>query len=116
MQFNGKHGCIKCLQTGESCTTAKGGYIWVYPFNNENPKRPLRDNESFKQLEQAYHENKLVFRVKNPTWLHDLKYYDLVNGVATDYMHRVMLGVMKSLLKLWFASERKKERISVYNH
>ena len=31
-------------------------------------------------------------------------------------MHGVMLGVMKSLLKLWFASEHKKERFSVYNH
>ena len=60
IQFNGKHGCIKCLQTGESCTAAKGGYIWVYPFSNENPKRPLRDNKRFKQLEEAYHENKLV--------------------------------------------------------
>ena len=45
-----------------------------------------------------------------------MKYYDLVNGVAIDDMHGVMLGVMKSLLKLWFASEHKKERLSVYNH
>ena len=112
VQFNGKQCCIKCLQTGESCTAAKGGYIWVYPFNNENPKWPLRDNESFKQLaSEAYHENKLVFGVKYPTWLHDLKYYGLVNGVATDYMHRVMLSVLKTLLKLWFASEHKKDLV-----
>ena len=82
---------------------------WVYLFNNENPKGPLRDNESLKEhASEAHHENKLVFGVKHPTWLQDLKYFDLVNGVAIDYIHGVMLGVIKSLLKLWFASEHKK--------
>ena len=58
VQFNGKYGCIKCFQIGESCTTAKGGHVWVYPFNNENPKGPLRDHESLKKHAlEAYHEN-----------------------------------------------------------
>ena len=26
-QFNGRHGCIKCYQEGESCKTAKGGNV-----------------------------------------------------------------------------------------
>ena len=30
VQFNGKQCCIKRLQTGESCTAAKGGYIWGF--------------------------------------------------------------------------------------
>ena len=117
VQFNGKYGCMKCFQTGESCTTATGGHVWHYSFNNENPKGPLRDNESFEQdALEAYHENKLAFGVKYPTWLHGLKHYDLVNGIAIDYMHGVILGVVKSLFKLWFASEHKKETFSVHNH
>ena len=27
VQFSEKYGCIKCFQTGEICTTAKGGHV-----------------------------------------------------------------------------------------
>lgn len=35
--------------------------------------------------------------------------YNILEGNAVDYMHGVLLGVTKMLLKLWFASEHSKE-------
>ena len=58
VQFNGKQCCIKCLQTGESCTAAKGGYIWVYPFNNENQNDHLEIMKVLSNLLQ-----KLIMRI-----------------------------------------------------
>ncbi|XP_068727920.1 uncharacterized protein [Montipora capricornis] len=42
--------------------------------------------------------------VKGPSWLSLLEDYDNVRGIAIDYMHGVLLGVQKLLLKLWFNS------------
>ena len=115
VQFNGKYGCIKCLQQGESHKTEKGGNVWIYPFNIEDPKGPIRKEESFRQHAlEACNEKKIVFGVKYPTWLHGLQSYDLVNGVGIDYMHGVMLGVVKLLLKLWFSNEHKAEKYNAY--
>ena len=50
---------------------------------------------------------KIVLIVKYPTWLDGLQSYDLVNGVAIDYLHSLMLSVIKLLLKLWFPNEHK---------
>ena len=39
--------------------------------------------------------------MKCPSWLSCLRSFDLVNGMSPDYMHCVLLGVTKVLLKLW---------------
>ena len=35
--------------------------------------------------------------------------FSLVHGVSIDYMHCVLLGVCRQLLKLWFVSKHHKE-------
>lgn len=35
--------------------------------------------------------------------------FDLVRGVAVDYMHCVLLGVTRLLLRLWFDSSHHRE-------
>ena len=113
IQFNGKYGCIKCYQEGESYKTVKGGHVWTYPFNVLNPKGPLRVHEDLKKNAlEAFKEKKTVNGVKRPTWLHGVRFFHLINGVAIDYMHGVMLGVVKLLLKLWFSTEFKMEKFN----
>ena len=43
--------------------------------------------------------------ITEPCWLAALKYYDIVEGTAIDYMHCVLLGIVKKLLRLWFSKE-----------
>ena len=42
--------------------------------------------------------------VKRFSVLHILRGFDIVNGNPVDYMHCVLLGVVKQLFKLWFTS------------
>ena len=37
--------------------------------------------------------------------LHLLRNFDVIDGNPVDYMHCVLLGVMKKLLNLWLSSE-----------
>ena len=42
--------------------------------------------------------------VKGPSWLSVVPCFDLVEGVSVDYMHCVLLGVCRLLLRLWLQS------------
>ena len=45
MQYNGEYGCWKCLQPGKTVKTGQRGHARGFPFNEEDPKGPLRTNE-----------------------------------------------------------------------
>ena len=48
---------------------------------------------------------KAILGVKGLSALHILPTFDVINdGVVVDYMHCVLEGVVKKLLKLWFAT------------
>ena len=44
--------------------------------------------------------------VKGPSWLSCLAFIDIVDGMSADYMHAVLLGVVKLLFTLWFETSR----------
>lgn len=44
--------------------------------------------------------------VKGPSWLSCLPFIDIVDGMSADYMHAVLLGVVKLLFTLWFETSR----------
>lgn len=46
----------------------------------------------------------VVNGVKGYSTLHLLNYYDIIRSTPIDYMHAVLLGVVKKLSKLWFVS------------
>ena len=43
-----------------------------------------------------------------------LRSYDIIKGTAIDYMHGLCLGVMKTLLSLWFTPENSTTPFSIY--
>ena len=47
--------------------------------------------------------NKTVNGVKSLIWLNFFLNFDLLNGIAIDYMHGIGLGVMKLLMKSRFS-------------
>ncbi len=114
IQFNGRFGCPRCLQPGKSVQTGKGsGHVWTFPFNKEDICGPKRTDEQFrKDGEQAFRTSKKQNGVKGQTWL-SLTSLNLVNGIAIDYMHTVLLGVVRRLLSLWFDSQYGTESFSV---
>ena len=110
MQFNGEYGCWKCLQEGKTVKAARG-HVKAFLYKRDNPKGPLRNKKETIQhaaevtrRQMAGEKCSNVKGVKGPSWLSFLEHYDIVRGIAIDYMHGVLLGVQKLLLKLWFDS------------
>ena len=77
---------------------------------------PKRTNKSFREdTLNDYEEIKTVNGVKNPTWFHLFSNFDLVNGIAIDYMQGIGLGALKLLMKLWFSKSLKKQTFSIHD-
>ena len=98
LQLNGYYGYSHCKQSGKQLTTGK---VHIYPYIHDNPLGPLRINDEIEsQSLEAVVTAKPVFGVKGPSWLCTVSSYNLVGGNVIDYMHCVLLGVTKMLLKL----------------
>ncbi len=94
-QFNGEHGCPTCLHPGERHSRTQ-----TYPPSYF----PIRTQDG---IEKAIQEGKqrgiIIEGIKGPSPL--TNYVHLVHGVPADYMHCVLEGVVKSLLKVWTDSK-----------
>ena len=86
IQFNGFYGCLRCRQPGKSVRTGKGGHVYVYPFNENDPCGPLRTKTGIMaDAKQAVQQKFLVNGIKGPCWFAALQHHDIVLGTAIDY-------------------------------
>ncbi|XP_035675598.1 uncharacterized protein LOC118415252 isoform X1 [Branchiostoma floridae] len=108
-QHNGNFGCPKCKQKG---THSGSKHQW--PFQAADPKGPRRTHEETKShAAAALDANKDVFGIRGPaSWLTVVPHFDIIEGMAVDYMHGALLGVTKRLLLYWMSetTENKKQR------
>ncbi|GBN34411.1 hypothetical protein AVEN_264020-1 [Araneus ventricosus] len=86
--------------SGERVEKGKG-FCRIYPL-----QRPLPKIRSFEQCvdfaEEASLTGKAVHGVKGPTELMKLyPNFDLVQSFVPDYMHAVLLGVVRQIMSLW---------------
>ena len=84
VQYNGKFGCWKCSQPGETAPVRKG-HTHVFPFQKD-PMGPVRTAESVKQNSvQALRnlrekvKNPAVYGVKGPSWISYFPHFDCVH-------------------------------------
>ncbi|CAN7938331.1 unnamed protein product, partial [Ixodes hexagonus] len=90
VHHNGYFSCTKCTAEGEALNRRQ-----CFPEMNAE----LRTNESFRTRKQEEHH-------RGTTLLETLP-IDLIRQVPLDYMHLVLLGVMKKLLLLWLKGPKK---------
>lgn len=122
VQYNGSFSCWKCMQKGETSERGKG-HTHVFPYISANPKGPERTvydvhrdaQQAMNNLEQRK-TGYSVNGVKGPSWLTFFPNFNIVKGISIDYMHSVLLGVQKLLLRLWFSSEFKSKDFSFHEH
>ena len=115
-QFNGAFSCFTCLQPGENERTSSGGNIHVFPFNKDDPLGPPReDDKCANDAIEAFGIRKPVHGIKGPSFLLALNSYSFVHGGVIDYMHGVLLGISKVLIKLWFTSKHSAQAFSLYS-
>lgn len=114
IQFNGAFSCSKCYEKGETFKTSGGGSVHIYPFNREMPFGHERTTRtSLHDAMEAVNSKKTVNGIKGPSFLMTLEYFDFIKGASIDYMHGVLLGVTKLLIKLWFSPALSREDFSI---
>lgn len=104
-QFNGAFGCSWCLQPGQRVQKGRG-HVNVYPLVDEEP----RTHEGLLHCARMVVQNDTsthVMGVKSASplfLLHNLG-LDMVRGFPVDYMHSVLLGVVRQFIALWSDSK-----------
>lgn len=97
-QFNGYHGCPTCLNPGE--------YHGVHVYSPG--KFQLRTDYSFETAATDAHQRGIVIDgIKGISPFH--RHMNLVSGFPFDYMHSILEGVVKSMLKFWTESKYSKQ-------
>lgn len=100
-QFNGKFGCSYCLNEGVIRDVGRGS-CRVY-LGDVGPKRTLEqhfaDCNSIDQLEV---DN--INGVKGTSVVLLLDTFHIIDSLVPDYMHCVLLGVVKTFVEAWFDS------------
>ncbi|CAL1672806.1 unnamed protein product [Lasius platythorax] len=93
-QFNGYFGCSWCYANGVHVHGSMR-----YPFTENDSQRNhvkyLKDIQEVKRMQRP------VYGVKGPSILTELKYFDCVWGFPVDYMHGIMLGVVRQMWAEW---------------
>ena len=101
IQFNGKFGCLKCLQPGVTFHIAARRHTHVYPFCCNDPNGPKHSKRQHHlDARNAMSNGSITNGIKGPSWLMLLQNYNVVDSTAIDYMHCVLLGITKLLLSL----------------
>jgi len=96
VQFNGYFGCSYCYQKGTHISTMR------YPFINENPE--LKTYESYMRDIQKFHSSRSLIQsrgVKGNSILISVSNFDIVWSFPFDYMHTILLGIVKHIWELW---------------
>jgi len=101
-QFNGKfNGCSLCLHPGQH-VKVRNGYTRVY-CGNEGIARTMEQHH--RDAEQAVAENIPINGVKGVSLLMLLPTFNITVSFPPEYMHAVLLGVVKYFFFMWFDSK-----------
>lgn len=111
IQYNGFNACGYCMHPGVSIknnSVNKSSTVRYTRQENENIN--LRSHEDMLRIMKQIVKRKNsepIDGIKNLSCMIGFKNFDLVHGFAIDYMHCVLLGVMKTLFNLWLNSSCK---------
>ena len=78
------------------------GHCHILPVTAREHVGPERTHEgTIAHAKQAVACDKPVYGIKGPSVLTDFTHYDVIQRTTIDYMHCVLQGICKLLLKLW---------------
>ncbi|XP_022101244.1 uncharacterized protein LOC110984916 isoform X2 [Acanthaster planci] len=98
VQFNGYMGCGLCYHPGVSVERTVKYPVDVCDYSERT------DDELLHDMMRATDEGHVVRGVKGPTPLINLPHFSIVWGFPVDFMHCVLLGVIRQLTELWIDS------------
>lgn len=99
-QFNGHFGCSFCLNEGQRVSIG-AGYTRVY-CGGINILRNMRQHEA--DCEEAVNKRISVRGIKGPSILMTIPIFNIISSFVPDYMHCVLLGVVRTIVDACFDS------------
>lgn len=115
-QFNGSNGCSFCYHVGELKNVGPGN-ARVYPIvdNELLPTRRTNQN-TVVDAEKAVFSGQPENGVKGPSILSLVTNFDIIQCFNPEYMHSVLLGVVRQWASLWFDSSSHKQPYYLGSH
>ncbi|XP_071509828.1 uncharacterized protein [Diadema antillarum] len=98
IKFNGYSGCGLCYHPGKNVDTVVKYPVDVCDYSDRT------DQEMLDDMAQAIDEQRSVRGVKGPSPLINLSHFRICWGFPADFMHCLLLGVVRQLADLWFSS------------
>jgi len=96
-QYNAFDGCPYCLSSGKTVQTSSKGHTHAYPFNENNlvtgHGEPRTHEQTLKFASEAFKGSAQdgvkhsVKGVKGYIWFMFVPNFNIIRGVAIDYMH-----------------------------
>lgn len=100
-QFNGYNSCSYCEHPGEK--TKKGVR---FTFSSH----PLRTHANMiSDIRKVLIEKKVINGIKGLSPMVGFKHFDMSICFSIDYMHAILLNILKNLFDMWLGSENHKE-------
>lgn len=100
-QFNSWHACNFCTQKGEK--TNRGiRYTYECPVILRTHRTMLRDMDKVQK-----NPNSTFNGIKGVSPMVPFENFDLATSFCIDYMHAILLGVMKNLMLFWTDTKNK---------
>ncbi|CAN8029864.1 unnamed protein product, partial [Ixodes persulcatus] len=106
LQYNGYYGCGWCLHPG-LCVEGSVKYPMTVGMVNDDRDHP----SMLEDMRTAAMTKRTVHGVKGPTPLLNVPGFDIVWSFRPDFMHCVLLGVVRQLSDLWFSDVGKEHYI-----
>lgn len=107
-QYNGEFACTYCLHPGVKFVQPNNHTIVRYGNTSTQIDRrtnlsTLKTMEKVSKLtKKKKNEDLSIDGVKGLSPLVALPNFDIIDGFGIDYMHNILLGVVKTLLNFWF--------------
>ncbi|XP_065209209.1 uncharacterized protein LOC135837754 [Planococcus citri] len=106
-QFNGKFGCSFCMLEGEVITVGKGHARIYRETNIEHLRR--NEEQHIEDAKKVLLDQESVNGVKGFSVLSLLPKFDITVCFSVEYMHCVLLGVVRTFIEFWLDGKNSQE-------
>ncbi|XP_067206760.1 uncharacterized protein [Linepithema humile] len=106
--INSYYACTFCYQKAERTVKGQRFPLCTYRAPDRTTESTIKDIEKvYEKRNERNDRKRYVKGVKGPTVLLQLHFFDLITGFVPDYMHCILLGVIRLHTELLFDSSRK---------
>lgn len=104
----GHYACGFCMHPGLIVKKSEKSKPYVRYINRKKNENPRTHGSMIGTYERLTASSTHIKGIKTISCMVGAEDFDLVNGFAIDYMHCILLGIMKKMLDLWLNSSNNK--------